>query len=206
MLTPKKVRMLQILDKQVSNCNKCSLHNFGTAIPYWGPYTKYIIIGESPGYNDIRKKKPFNGAVGDILTQELSNVKFKASEFLIINTVQCRTANANKPKDNQILACRDYIRKYIKVVDPEKILCLGNYAKSIFTGNTTGVLRERGKFRTYSFGDYKEYPVLFTIHPAYCIYNQEDGLPMLKEDILLFRNTKFEKKSSWLLSEEDFLV
>lgn len=205
MLTPKKVRMLQLLDKQISNCNKCSLHKNGTSVPYYGPYAKYIIIGESPGYNDIRTRTPFNGAVGSILTTELSKVKFKASDFLIINTVQCRTISA-KPNDNQILACRDYIRKYIKIVDPEKILCLGNYAKSIFTKNTMGVLRERGKFQTYSFGDGKEYPVLFTINPAYCIYNQEDGLSMLKEDILLFKNTKFERRSNWLLSEEDFLI
>lgn len=210
MLDPKRIRMLQLLDQQVKNCLLCSLNQNGTAIPYWTPEAKYAIIGEAPGYNEVRKKTPFVGAAGKILTEELSNAGFKASDFLIINTVQCRpvSGNANaKPNTSQIHHCQGYLRKYLKVVDPEKILCLGNFAKYIFSGNLTGILGQRGSFREYKLeGSDKTYPVLFTVHPAYCIYNAEEGTEMLRKDIKLFKDTKFERESDWLLTENDFLV
>jgi len=71
MLTQKQIRMLQLLDKQVGNCKDCELHIHGSLIPLWSSSSKYVIIGESPGYAEIRKQTPFVGAAGDILTKEL---------------------------------------------------------------------------------------------------------------------------------------
>jgi len=132
----------------------------------------------------------------------LYRVGFKASDFLIINAIQC--AIKTKPDEMRMQSCQQHLRKYIKVINPEKILCLGNYAKYIFTGDITGILKKRGKFREYSLGEKKKYPVLLTIHPAYCIYNQEEGIPMLAEDIKFFMDTEFERESDWLFTEDDF--
>ena len=208
MLSNKKIRMLELLDKQVGTCQKCSLSPNGTAIPHWSPVSKYVIIGEAPGYNEVRNKTPFVGAAGKILTDLLGEIGFKKSEFLIINSVQCRPVEGNrnaKPNLTQLEVCQDYIRKYITVINPEKILCLGNYAKYIFTGDITGILRQRGAFRTLSLRE-REYPVLFTVHPAYCIYNQDEGVPMLREDVKLFKETEFEKESDWLFTEDEFKI
>ena len=202
--------MLQLLDRQVKTCRKCELSSNGTAIPHWTPDARYVIIGEAPGFNEVRKQTPFVGAAGEILTRELGLAGFKAKDFLIINTVQCRPVSGNrnaKPNETQINICQNYLRKYIKVVNPEKILCLGNYAKFLFTGNLQGIIRARGRFNNYSLdGSDKEYPVLFTIHPAYCIYNTEEGVPMLQEDIALFRDTEFEKPDDWLFTEDEFRI
>lgn len=208
MLNNKQIRLLQLLDKKVGNCNLCALRNGGRCIPSWNKNVKYAIIGQSPNYSDIRRQTFFNGRSGDILTTELANNGFKASQFLMINSVQCMTVGSNRPTSEQLNICKEYIRKYIRIINPEKILCLGNYAKYIFTGDTMGTLRRRGKFRNFSFDedDYIEYPVLFTINPSYCIYNEEDGLRMLREDIKLFKETDFERKSDWMFSKEDFLI
>lgn len=209
LLSKKRIRMLELLDKQVRSCKKCSLNPNGTAVPHWTPNSRYVIIGEAPGYNEVRNKTPFVGAAGKILTDLLGNIGFRRSEFLIINSVQCRPVEGNrnsKPNETQLRACQDYIRKYINVVNPEKILCLGNYAKYIFTGDITGILRQRGVFKNLSLRE-KEYPVLFTIHPAYCIYNEEEGVPLLREDIELFKSKKFERiSSSWLFTEDEFRI
>ena len=213
MLSDKQVRMLQLLDTKVDKCNKCSLKQNGTAFPFWTRKSKYVIIGEAPGANEVRQQTPFIGAAGRILTDELSKAGFKAEDFLIINTCQCRPVDGNrnaKPNDAQIIACQDILRKYIKVLNPEKILCLGNYAKYIFTGNIQGILRERGTFKECFImnqeveGVDKKFNVLFTIHPAYCIYNQDEGRQYLKDDIELFKETEFIKEEEWFLSEDDF--
>jgi uracil-DNA glycosylase len=73
------------------------------------------------------------------------------------------------------------------VIKPEKILCLGNYAKYMFSGNLQGILRQRGHFMEGDIGDGYVFPVLFTIHPAYCIYNREEGTEFLRQDIALFK-------------------
>ena len=211
MLSKKQIRMLILLDKQVKTCQRCGLHKNGTAIPYWTADSKYVIIGEAPGYNEVRRQTPFVGQAGKILIENLHNIGFKSKDFLIINSVQCRPQQNNtnsKPTEQELGICQSYVRKYIKVINPEKILSLGNYAKYIFTGDITGILRQRGKFNELSFkilGDVT-YPILFTIHPAYCIYNAEEGLPMLREDIKLFKDTKFEKESDWLFTEDEFKI
>jgi len=210
MLSSKQIKMLHLLDKQVETCKKCSLSMNGTAIPFWTSNAKYVIIAEAPGWNEVRRQTPFVGAAGEILTKELSNAGLESKDFLIINTVQCRPVSGTrngKPNEDQIITCQDYLRKYIKVVNPEKILCLGNYAKYIFTGNFYGILGQRGEFNSFKLkGSNIEYPVLFTIHPAYCIYNSGEGIPILRNDIVLFRDTKFERKSDWLFSEDDFRI
>ena len=208
MLSQRQIRLLQLLDIQVKTCQKCQLSGNGTAIPHWTPNSRYAIIGEAPGYNEVRTETPFVGAAGKILTDMLGEIGFRRSEFLIINSVQCRPVDGNrnaKPNEMQLKVCQDYVRKYINIINPEKILCLGNYAKYIFTGDITGVLRQRGTFRDLLLKE-REYPVLFTIHPAYCIYNEEDGIPLLREDIQLFKSTQFEKEDDWLFTEEEFRI
>lgn len=210
MLDSKQVRMLELLDRQVDKCNKCDLKPNGTAIPHWTQHSQYAIIGEAPGANEVREQTPFVGPAGKILTDALDEVGFNPRDFLIINTVQCRPVRGNsngKPNETQIQACQSLLRKYLKVVNPEKILCLGNYAKYIFTGNLQGILRQRGNFMKGKVDDDHEFPVLFTVHPAYCIYNAEEGTALLRKDITLFKEKQFERRfDNWLLSKEDFMV
>lgn len=212
MLSDKQIRMLQLLDKQVKTCRICDIYRNGCLVPFWTPSSKYVIIGEVPGFNDIRKQTPFIGAAGEILSKVFKKAGMDARDFLILHTIQCRpnsrsSGGAGKPTEIQVKNCQSFLRKYIKVVKPEKILCLGNYAKYLFTGNFQGVLRERSVFRECTLdGSNILYPVLFTIHPAYCIYNTEEGLPMFKSDIDIFNNAVFEIKVDWLFSEDEFKI
>lgn len=211
MLSIKQIRMLQLLDKQVKSCRMCNMHSNGTLVPFWTTSSKYVIINETPGIREIQDNIPLMGAAGQILGKELSRVGMKPEDFLIIHSVQC-TPNANiltnrKPTELEVNTCQSYIRKYIKVLNPEKILCLGNYAKYIFTGNLQGVLKQRGVFRETTLqGSDRVYPALFTIHPAYCIYNEIEGKQILRADIELFKNTSFEVKLDWLFSEDEFKI
>jgi uracil-DNA glycosylase family 4 len=162
MLTPKQMRMLELLDQKVEKCSNCGLKINGTAIPHWTPYAQYAIIGEAPGANEVREQTPFIGPAGQILTEQLYKAGFNSRDFLIINTVQCRPVRGNsngKPNETQINACQPYLRKYLKVIKPEKILCLGNYAKYMFSGNLQGILRQRGHFMEGDIGDGYVFPV-----------------------------------------------
>jgi DNA polymerase len=167
-----------------------------------------MIISESPNLAEINKGSHFVGAAGDILRKVLKELGFHSRYFSVLNSVQCKTIydlpNKGKPEYDQLNECKNYIRKYIKVINPEKIICLGNYAKYIFTGTTTGILRERGIFNTFGLGSGYSFPVLFTVHPAFCVFN-EDGLPLLKEDFKLFKKADFEIMGEFI-KEHEFMI
>jgi uracil-DNA glycosylase len=68
-----------------------------------------------------------------------------------------------------------------------------------------GILRRRGKFRNFRLDETtKEYPVLYTIHPAYALYNQDEGESILQEDLRKFKVKMSSSSNGWLLSEDDF--
>lgn len=208
MLTNKQIKMLKLLDKRVEKCSLCELKGNGTVTPYWSDHAKYVIISEAPNRSEIRLERPFMGAGGNILRDELTNAGLRSSDFLIINSVQCvpnRRGNTTKPTIGQLNSCQGYIRKYIKIVNPEKIICLGNYAQYFFTESTQGVLRQRGTFMEWDIGGGYIFPVLFTVHPGFCVY-EEQGTIMLRDDIIKFRDTKFERQTDWLFKEEEFLI
>jgi len=208
MLNPKQIRMLELLDKKVDKCRECSLHQNGKITPFWNEFSKYVIISESPTKSDVRANRPFMGAGSKILRDELVKAGLSSRDFMIINSVQCipiYNENSGKPTVDQLDSCQQHLRRYIKVVDPEKVLCLGNYAKYIFTGEAQGVLRQRGVFTEYDFGGGYTIPAIFTVHPAYCIYNP-DGIKYIRDDILKFRDTKFEQRIDWMFKEEEFLL
>lgn len=207
MLNVKQIRMLELLDKKVNLCTKCDIETNGKALPTWHSNNKYCLIGEAPSTYDVGHQRFFFG--GSILANNLGKLGFKASEFLIINSIQCVPFSRAKPSDDNLSNCHDWVRKYIKVVNPSKILCLGNFAKSFFNGSTTGITSERGIWNYFKLdGSLDEFPVMFTVHPAFCIYN-EDGEKYLREDLTLFKETKFEERSStsdWLFSEAEFMI
>lgn len=203
--------MLQLLDLKFKTCNRCRLRSNGMAKPLWNPFNRYAIIGEAPGYNEVKGGEPFIGQAGEILTDNLADLGYKRSDFLIINSVNCRCikdgTNANgKPTRSQLHACQDWLRKYLKVVNPEKILCLGNYAKYYFTESYEGIMSQRGVFRQYKLDDdSRSYPVLFTVHPAFLIY-QEERIKELREDLELFRKFENTVEENWTFKEEEFNV
>ena len=208
MLNDKQCRMLELLDQRLRKCRSCELCDNGKLLPFWSRDVKYIMIGESPTKNDVRMNRPFMGSGGNILRDELTNAGLSSKDFLIINSVQCvpnYTQGSTKPTESQLLSCQDHLRRYIKVVNPEKIICFGNYSKYIFTGETQGVLRQRGGFNDFDIGGGYTFPVIFSIHPAYCAYNL-DGIRYMRDDILRFRDTKFERRIDWLFKEEEFLL
>jgi uracil-DNA glycosylase family 4 len=135
---------------------------------------------------EVEENKPFIGKAGNILWDTMADFDLKRSDFLIINSVNCRPVDGNKngkPTKEQMDICYPWIRKYLKVLDPEKILTLGNYALwSMF--KQEGISKRNGEIeRLYEFNvnAYK------SVHPAFCIYNREEGIEKLRYSIESFK-------------------
>lgn len=181
------MRMLELLDGMISNCKECKLYNGGRVKPYWTPMSRFVAIGEAPGKQEVDDNEPFVGKAGEILGEVMSEIGFRKEEFLIINSVNCRPTDGNKngkPTEQQTIKCKKWLRKYIKVLNPEKMISFGNIAMGTMIGKWSGILRING---TSTSATDLNRRILMSIHPAYCIYNREDGIKKLKESIGRFK-------------------
>jgi len=201
MLTTKQIRMLVLLDNKIRVCKKCDLHNNGRCKPFYTKESRYAIIGEAPGSNEVRDNEPFTGAAGDILWETMADHGLEKDKFLIINSVNCRPVDENqswkngKPTEDQQDCCREWVRKYIRVFEPEKILVLGNYAMYSALGHGQGIMKlnatiideNQVNFALAGTLGYDNAPYVLSVHPAFCIYRKDEGLQMLSESIARFK-------------------
>ena len=182
--------MLEILDQQISHCEFCNLYKGGRCKPYWTTdYKGYFIIGEAPGKNEVESNEPFIGNAGNHLWNIAEEFGIYKKHCFIINSANCRPVNGNKngkPSELHRDRCRDWIRKYFKVLQPERVLLLGNYAIHTMTGDW-GVNKfyPDKMFTTETIYDINV-DVIRSVHPANCIYRGDEGKEKLRKSFKLF--------------------
>jgi uracil-DNA glycosylase len=191
LLSEKQIKLLELLDKQIQKCTKCDLYKNGRCKPYWTPEVKYVMVLEAPGFNEVEKNTPVVGDSGKELWKIANHFSLPREHFLIINSVNCRpilpgTNRNGKPTKYQIETCRDWVRKYIKVLSlnnsVEKGIVMGGY--SLFT-----IFHQEGIMKMNSSIEYSdEFKINFvkSIHPAMCIYSGDRGKSMLFESFKSF--------------------
>lgn len=187
MLTKKQLRMLEILDDQILSCKSCYLHKGGKCKPYWtNKYKGYFVCGEAPGKNEVENNEPFIGIAGEKLWEAMGEYGIKKEECFIINSANCRPVNGNKngkPSELHRDTCREWIRKYFKILNPEKVILLGNFAMHTFIGEW-GIMNKYDD-KLYSIEEVfdKNIHVVRSVHPSMCIYRGEDGKNKLLKSI-----------------------
>jgi uracil-DNA glycosylase len=189
-------KMLTLLDDRIQSCTQCNLHGGGRAKPYWTSKSIYGIFLEAPGKKEVVQNTPVVGSAGKKLWQELHNVGLEREDFLIVNSVNCRPVvgkKNGKPTPEEIYTCSDWVRKYIRIIKPTKMLVMGKYAiesfNSIVGGDVlpTGIITENnGKITFISFFDVQLH-VVVSVHPAYTIYQPEIGMKALQHSINIFK-------------------
>lgn len=191
MLTSKQIRMLEILDSQILQCESCSLHENGRCKPYWtNEYRGYFIIGEAPGKNEIDYNEPFIGTAGNKLWECAYQFGIEKKHCFIINSANCRPVDGNKngkPTELQMDRCKEWLRKYFKILEPKKVLLLGNYALFTFI-NEWYIMKkyENDELVTDNTIYGSDIKVVKSVHPSMCIYQGELGKEKLTKSMELF--------------------
>jgi len=175
-LNSTQIGKLEFLSEKIELCNKCKrLRKNGIAIPYWSKRSKYLMLAEGPGGDEVKEENrtPLVGKAGRLCFKVLNDFGFKREDFLIINCVQCRPLNEyggnGKPLPGEIENCNFWFRKYLEVLNPPIILALGGYAFNKITKSNIGITKVSGKL-IYSSG----FNVIPCIHPASVLYSPEN--------------------------------
>lgn len=138
-------------------------------VPFGGPLgAEMVVVGESPGMQEMMHGKPFIGASGKVLDAVLESIGYPRSQVRVLNSCRCHINKDDDPIKMQNLAlktCRTYLTQAIQKAAPKVIVCLGAVALQQVLGMKK-LMENRGRFF-----DSKEFgcKVFVTVHPAYVL-------------------------------------
>ena len=147
----------------VGKCQACPLcQSRGKPVPGEGNRTpRVLFVGEGPGAEEDRQGRPFVGPAGHLLDRMLSTIRLTREDVYIANIVKCRPPENRMPSDTEAKACLPFLRRQVKLLSPQIIVCLGTTAAKYIIDPQARVTRDRGRW-TEKGG----FLMLATYHPA----------------------------------------
>src|SRR5258708_36834114 len=91
-----------------------------------------MFIGEAPGLNEDRLKRPFVGRGGQLLDQMNTEIGWKRADVYITNIVKRRPPENRDPLPNEIEAYKPYLTRQIEIINPKIIVTLGRFSMTYF--------------------------------------------------------------------------
>lgn len=152
-----------------NECHACPLWEGRTNVVFGdgSPTARVMIVGEAPGKNEDLQGCPFVGAAGKNLDVLLGLAGLRREDVYIANVLKCRPPGNRDPQVEEIQACAHFLHDQAKLVDPEVIVTLGNFATRHIIKTDQGITRLHGK--VHQVGKFKVLPVY---HPAAALYDR----------------------------------
>jgi len=178
---------LNAIFKAVKSCPGC--RGLGTlfetlVFAVGNPCAPIVLVGEAPGAEEEKQKKPFVGPAGQKLDQILKAMGLNREDVYISNIMKYRPkvgdgrfqGSGNRPPTHEEMAMSlRYIRAEIEVVGPKVVVALGRTAAE-------GLLERGGSLAGFRNANHEfaGIPVIVTYHPSYLLRQEaasaEEGL------------------------------
>ena len=134
------------------------------------PDARLMFIGEAPGREEDLQARPFVGDAGMLLTRLIEKMGFRRGDVYIANIVKCRPPMNRDPESDEIEACKGFLERQIKIINPDVIMSLGRISSLTLIGDAKlKITAVRG-----TFFDYLGIALMPTFHPAYLMRNPKD--------------------------------
>ena len=135
-----------------------------------------LFIGEGPGADEDAQGEPFVGRAGQLLTKIIESVQLRREDVFITNIVKCRPPNNRDPEPDEIAACRPFLDRQVRLLQPRVICTLGRHAGSTLLGKQETMASLRSGRHTYA-----EIPLFPTYHPAALLRNPQWKRPVWED-------------------------
>lgn len=152
-------------------CRACRLWERGTQTVFGtgAKHARLMLIGEQPGDREDKIGKPFVGPAGQLLDEALRMAGIDRLTTYLTNVVKHfsweergKRRIHQKPKADEIRACRPWLEAELAVVEPELVVCLGATAAQALLGPSFRVTQERGRVLRSPLAP----RVVATVHPS----------------------------------------
>jgi DNA polymerase len=158
---------LDVLAEIVRGCTRCGLckQRKQTVFARGSGSSGVCFIGEGPGADEDAQGLPFVGKAGQLLDRMIEAMGLGRDEVYVCNIVKCRPPDNRKPEPDEMAACMPYLNEQLELIGPRVIVALGATAVQGLLGTTEGIMRMRGKWKSYR----GQIDVMPTFHPAYLL-------------------------------------
>lgn len=122
--------LLEPLRKEIMNCKKCRLWKTARyAVPGEGPSdARAMLVGQNPGSEEDKTGRPFVGRSGTFLDKTLEKLDIERNDLFITNIVKHKTPENRKPRKDEIEACKPFLIRQIKAINPDIMVLMGKVA------------------------------------------------------------------------------
>ncbi len=129
----KKVESMRALSyDHVSKCVRCPNLGKDHCPSIGSEAADLMIIGASPGKDEVEAREPFVGPSGELVDGMLAEIPLGREDVYIANVLKCRPLQNRAGKPKEIKTCFSlWLKDEIKAVNPGVILLLGKDAWSI---------------------------------------------------------------------------
>ena len=183
-MTPPSPAFVELRDTALA-CTACRLAKTRTSVVFGvgDPDARLMLVGEAPGKNEDLQGEPFVGAAGRLLDELLGAIGVSRDETYISNVLKCRPPGNRDPQQDEIDSCKGYLREQIRMISPEVVVTLGNFATKLLVPTDVGITRMRGRAIAWWLGA----TLVPTFHPAAALRGGPRVKEQMQEDFELVR-------------------
>ena len=129
-------------------CKRCGLWETRKHVVFGvGPQdAEVLFIGEGPGEQEDLKGEPFVGRGGKLLDDMLELTDLDRTKLYIANMDKCRPPKNRDPLETEQMACAEWLRRQIDLLQPKLIVCLGRISAMKFIKPDFRITKEHGQW------------------------------------------------------------
>ena len=181
--------VLEELKKECLSCTACPLRKGARQVVFGvgNENARIMLVGEGPGEQEDIQGEPFVGKSGQLLDKYLELVGLSRKENVYIaNIVKCRPEGNRDPKEEEQEVCISWLRRQVREIKPDIIVCLGRIAAQKLISPDFRVTSQHGKF-------FEKGGILFmgTFHPS-ALLRYETNKPLALSDFQALREKSKE--------------
>ena len=186
-----KIDQINELKKLINSIQNCNLkdNSKNLILGNGNIDSQIMIIGESPGPEEERLGKTFQGEAGILLEKMLLAININKENIYTTYAINFRTPEDRKPTSQEIKRYSIFLKEHIAIINPKIIILMGSSAMESITGIKSKISSERGNWKEIILKN-KTYPVMVTFNPSYLIRFPENkkyswnDLKKIKQKIL----------------------
>jgi uracil-DNA glycosylase family 4 len=147
------------LEKEIAADASLPLRESNLVFGEGNPNCEVMFIGEAPGLNEDRLRRPFVGRAGQLLDDLIKEVGWRREDVYITNVVKRRPPENRDPSPEEIDAYGPYLTKQIEIINPKVIVAVGRFAMNYFLPEAK-ITRDHG--RVFRVGGRLVVPIFHT--------------------------------------------
>ena len=155
-----KIAELEKLKMEMADDKSLPLRESNLVFGEGNPDCNVFFVGEAPGFNEDREKRPFVGRAGQLLRKCIRELDWRENNVYITNIVKRRPPENRDPNPEEIESYKPYLARQIDIIGPKIIVPLGRFSMNYFLP-AAKITRDQGKL--FKVGKYFILPML---HPA----------------------------------------